>query len=106
MSISDQDKLRESSSSRTFALAFALLALVCVIIGSLYVYFFIINGKQIQFPGGAGAEGGAFWSQYLTIMFIVLFDRYFPLFLIAFFALAFVRASISFVRAGEYGRTG
>jgi hypothetical protein len=39
-------------------------------------------------------------------MIIIFFERYLPLIIIALFAMAFIRASVSFVKSSEYGRTG
>ena len=37
---------------------------------------------------------------------IISIERYIPLLIIAVFAMSFIRASISFVKSSEYGRTG
>ena len=103
--------IREASNAKIFALAFAGLALICVIIGSYYVYEQIIQQppiailmeKYIPTATTVGSDAGNIFVVQSVITFI---ERYVPLLLIAVFAMSFMRASISFVKSGEYSRTG
>lgn len=98
---------QDGNNARVFALAFAGLALVCVAIGSYYVYQQVVLQPSIGDSLKAGSPESRREDDILLVrVALLVLERFFPLLLIAFFALSFTRAAISFVKASEYSRTG
>ena len=94
----------EVSSSRIFALSFACLAFACVAIGSGYVWYLTglppVSDLFLERKPTDALDA----IQYAALLIVI--ERFLPLLIIAFFALSFSRASISFVKAGEYNKIG
>jgi hypothetical protein len=97
-----------ASGTKMFAISFALLAFVCVLIGSAYVYTEILSKESIAdskfFPSSRGPDSEP--DVYVVQAFVMIFERFLPLALISLFAIAFTRVSISFIKSSEYGNTG
>jgi hypothetical protein len=103
---SDRERPQDVSNVRIFALAFAGLAVACVVIGSYYAYFEIIRNQSIVELVDSEKTGGPNADYFYVIKASFLFaERYIPLLLISLFALSFTRASVRFVKSSDYSRT-
>lgn len=97
----------DANNSRLFAFAFALLSLICIISGALYVNYYILNMSSIiNIMPEISPERPRDTDFQIFRISIIIFERFFPLLLIAFFALSFTKASIAFVKSSDYSRTG
>jgi hypothetical protein len=95
-----QSSLKDVNNSRFFALIFALFSIICIVVGAFYVYYFILQSERspIDLLMNNPVDGPQYEAR-LYGFYAAMFERFFPLMLIAFFALSFTRAAITFVKS-------
>jgi hypothetical protein len=94
-------------SENSYNLAQSSLKDVCIVVGAFYVYYFILQSERspIDLLMNNPVDGPQYEAR-LYGFYAAMFERFFPLMLIAFFALSFTRAAITFVKSSEYGKSG